>query len=137
MRSAILWAFRRTNRRFKFHKSSQLFVHRPHFFCNSRRFLLLEGSEDKNLLNRTKNLMKETIAPVMSVVANGTSVTHSYFPSLEGCTGAFGNFISHRSTLATDLQPLFLRQGRLLDYPGSGCIPQNLALLGLPCLAAT
>ena len=26
--------------------------------------------------------MKETIAPVMSVVANGTSVTHSYSPRL-------------------------------------------------------
>ena len=50
---------------------------------------------------------------MMSVVANGTSVTHSYSPSLQGCTGTFGNSISHRSTLATDQESYFLRQG---DY---------------------
>lgn len=105
------------------------------FFCNSVRFFLLEGSEDKNLLTRTKNPMKETIAPVMSVVANGTSVTHSYFPSLEGCTGAFGNFISHRSTLATDLQPLFLRQGDYwtIRYGGQGAFLKTSRCLD--CLA--
>ena len=99
------------------------------------RFFLLEGSEDKNSLNRTKNPMKETIAPVMSVVVNGTSVTHSYSPSLEGCTGAFGNFISHGSTLATDLQPLFLRQGDYwtIRYRGQGAFLKTSRCLD--CLA--
>ena len=107
----------------------------PQLFCNSGSFLLLERSDDKNSLNRTKNPMKETIAPVMSVVANGTSVTHSYSPSLEGCTGAFGNFISHRSTLGTDLQPLFLRQGDYwtIRYRGQGAFLKTSRCLD--CLA--
>src|SRR5438552_19017759 len=100
-------------KRFRFWggRSSRFFFAPPHFFCNSARFSLLEGSEDKNSLNRTENPMKETIVPTMSIVPNGTSVTYSFSPSLHDRMGPFGNFISYRAPLSADEESLFLRQG--------------------------
>ena len=57
--------------------------------------------------------MKTTIPPVISVAVNGTSVTHSYSPSRQGCTDTLPIFLSHRPALSTHEESLFLRQG---DY---------------------
>ena len=57
--------------------------------------------------------MKETIAPVISVVVNGTSVTYSYSPSLQGWTDTLSILVSHRPALSTREESLFIRQG---DY---------------------
>src|SRR2546428_14173811 len=81
-----------------------------HFFCNSARFFLLEGSEDKNSLNRKDNPMKETMVPTMSIVPSGTSVTYSFSPSLQGCTETLSVAPSYRAALSADEESLFLRQ---------------------------
>ena len=41
--------------------------------------------------------MKETIPPVISVVVNGTSVTYSYSPSLQGCADILPIFLFESS----------------------------------------
>lgn len=55
----------------------------------------------------------ETIAPVISVVANGTSVTYSYSPSLQGWTDSLPILASHRAAFSKQEESLFSRQG---DY---------------------
>ena len=55
----------------------------------------------------------KTISPVIGVVVNGTSVTHSYSPSLQGWTDTLPFLVSHRPALSTREESLFLRQG---DY---------------------
>ena len=57
--------------------------------------------------------MKETIAPVTSAVANGTSVSYSYSPSLQGSADILADSFSNRPNLMTRDRSLFLRQG---DY---------------------
>jgi hypothetical protein len=66
----------------------------------------------KTKLVRKRNSM-EAIAPVISLVANGTSVTYSYSPSLRDRTGNFPIFLSHRPAFSPHEQSLFSRQG---DY---------------------
>jgi len=55
----------------------------------------------------------EAIAPVISVVANGTSVTYSYSPSLQACTNTLAISLSHRPAFSRQEESLFSRQG---DY---------------------
>ena len=57
--------------------------------------------------------MKEIIPPVISVVVNGTSVTHSFSPSLQGCADRLPIFLSNRPALSVREESLFSRQG---DY---------------------
>ena len=79
--------------------------------------------------------MKETIAPVMSVVANGTSVTHFYSPSLQGCTDTLSVFPSHRPALSTREESIFLRQGDYWIIRYQGHVTFLKATRGLHCLS--
>lgn len=79
--------------------------------------------------------MKETIPPVMSVVAHGTSVTHSYSPSLQGCTDTLPIFLSHRPAPLTHEESLFLRQGDYWTIRYRGHIAFLKATRGLHCLS--
>jgi hypothetical protein len=55
----------------------------------------------------------QAIEPVISVMANGTSVTYSYSPSLRDCTDSLTVFPSHPPAFSTHEESLFSRQG---DY---------------------
>ena len=57
--------------------------------------------------------MKETIPPVIRFVVNGTSVTHSFSPSLQDCADRLSIFVSNRPVFSTHEGSLFLRKG---DY---------------------
>jgi hypothetical protein len=57
--------------------------------------------------------VRETIPPVTNVALNGTSVSYSYSPSLQGCTESLPVFPSHRPALSRQGESVFSRQG---DY---------------------
>lgn len=78
--------------------------------------------------------MKEMTEPVMSVVANGISVTHSYSPSRERA-GTFGNFVSYSSTLSTDEESTFSRQGDYWTIRYQGQVAFLRTTRGLHCLS--
>jgi len=81
-------------------------------FCNWPRFFLLK--EVKTRIRSTKtNFVRETIPPVTNVALNGTSVSYSYSPSLQGCTESLPVFLSHRPALLRQEESVFSRQG---DY---------------------
>jgi hypothetical protein len=79
--------------------------------------------------------VKETIPPVISVVVNGTSVTRSYSPSLQGCTDGLPIFLSHRPALSTHGEFLFLRQGDYWTIGYQGHVAFLKATRGLHDLA--
>jgi hypothetical protein len=76
-----------------------------------------------------------TIAPVMSVVVNGTSVTYSYSPSLQRCTDTLSVSPSHRPALSTHEASLFLRQGDYWTIRYQGHVTFLKATRGLHCLS--
>ena len=51
------------------------------------------------------------ISPVISVIVNGTSVTHSFSPSLQGCADRLPIFLSNRPALSVREESLFSRKG--------------------------
>ena len=79
--------------------------------------------------------MKETIAPVMSVVKNGTSAQHFYSPSLQGCTDTVALFPSHRSAPSTNEESIFLRQGDYWIIRYQSNLTFLKATRGLHCLS--
>ena len=78
--------------------------------------------------------MKETIAPVTSVVANGTSVTHFYSPSLQGSTTTLSDLPSHRPLFSTCEESLFLRHGDYWTIQYHGQVAFLKATRGLQCI---
>lgn len=79
--------------------------------------------------------MNETTEPVMSVVANGTSVTHSYTPSLQGRPDTFPIFLSPCPAPSTHEESAFLRQGDYWTIRYQGQLAFLKASRGLDCLA--
>lgn len=57
--------------------------------------------------------MKETIPPVIRFVVNGTSVTHSFSPSLQGCADRPPIFLSNHPAFSICEESTFSRKG---DY---------------------
>ncbi len=78
--------------------------------------------------------MKETIAAVTSVVANGTSVTHFYSPCLQGSTTTLSDLPSHRPSFSTHEESLFLRHGDYWTIQYHGQVAFLKATRGLHCL---
>jgi hypothetical protein len=93
------------------------------------------AGKDKNSLNRTKNRMKETIAPVTSAVANGTSVSYSYSPSLQGSADILADSFSNCPNPMARDRSLFLRQGDYWTICYQGQIVLLKATRGLHYLA--
>jgi hypothetical protein len=79
--------------------------------------------------------VKETLPPFISVVANGTSVTRSYSPSLQSCTDGLPVFVSHRPAPSTHEEFLFLRQGDYWTIGYQGHVAFLKATWGLHDLA--
>jgi hypothetical protein len=71
----------------------------------------------------------------MSVVANGTSVTYSYSPSLQGCPDTLSISPSHRPALSTHEESLFLRHGDYWTIRYQGHVAFLKATRGLHCLS--
>ena len=68
-------------------------------------------------------------------MVNGTSVTHSYSPSQQGCTDGLPIFVSHRLPLSTHEEFLFLRQGDYWTISYQGRVAFLKATWGLHDLA--
>ena len=79
--------------------------------------------------------MKETIAPVTSAVANGTSVSYSYSPSLQGSADILADSFSNRPNPMARDRSLFLRQGDYWTICYQGQIVLLKATRGLHYLA--
>ena len=77
----------------------------------------------------------KTISPVIGVVVNGTSVTYSYSPSLQGWTASLPIFPSHRPALSTREGSLFIRQGDYWTIGYQKHVVFLKATRGLPYLA--
>jgi len=77
----------------------------------------------------------ETIAPVMSVVATGTSVTYTYSPSLQRCTETLPVLSSQCLAFSTPEESLFVRQGDYWIVRYRGRIAFLKATRGLHCLS--
>ena len=71
----------------------------------------------------------------MSIVPNGTSVTYSFSPSLQGCTETLSVSPSYRAALSADEESLFLRQGDYwtIRYRGQAAFLKTSR--GFDCLA--
>ena len=123
------------DRAFPCYDGNEDFLSFLHFSCNSRPFFLLEGSEDTNSFKRTMNPMKETMPPVMSLVANAISVTHCYSPSLQGCTDTLPISLSHCPALPTHEESVFSRQGDYWTIRYQGHVAFLKATRGLQCLS--
>ena len=73
--------------------------------------------------------------PVMRVAVNGTSVTHSYSPSLQGRTDTLPIFLSDRPVFSTHEESLFLLQGDFWTVRYRGQVAFFKATRGFNCLA--
>ena len=68
-------------------------------------------------------------------MVNAVSVTHSYSPSLQGCTDTLPIFLPHRPALSRHEESLFLRQGDYWTIGYQGRIALLKATRGLHYLA--